>query len=436
MNPDNSLTNPENSFDLFAKCDSTDGTFGELRKAGDDYFTRPTLSAVPGTRMEFKGRPVVMWSVNNYIGLAGNREVQAAARDALDAYSVSAPMGSRMMSGTTQMHLAFEEELADFAQKEAAIVFNYGYMGVTGTIDSLVGPEDTVIIDKLSHACIVDGAQGSKGRLLVFRHNNMDSLETALKRANKDRKGGVLICAEGTYGMTGDIADLRGICELKEKYGARLYVDDAHGCGVFGEKGRGVADHLGVQDRVDVYFGTFAKAFASIGGFSAGPKSVVEWVRYNARTQVFAKSLPLIYVQSLRKTLELLRGADERRARMWEISRLLKEGLRDLGFLVGPGDAPLCAVYVPDSEGNVIAMQTIRFLRERGVFVSGVAYPVIPRGLLMYRMIPTADHTEEDVAFTIEAFRALRDESGVNLDLDADAMQKFSSLYRYTAAAV
>ncbi len=428
--------NADNSRDLFAKCSGTDGIFGELRKAGDDYYTRPTLSPLPGTRMEFRGRPVVMWSVNNYIGLAGNNEIKAAARDALEEYSVSAPMGSRMMSGTTDMHIAFEDELAHFAQKEAAIVFNYGYMGVTGTIDSLLGPEDTVIIDKLSHACIVDGAQGSKAKLLVFRHNNMDSLETALKRANKDRKGGILICCEGTYGMTGDIADLCGICELKEKYGARLYVDDAHGCGVFGNEGRGVADYLGVQDRVDVYFGTFAKAFASIGGFSAGPKEVVEWVRYNARTQVFAKSLPLLYVQSLRKTLQLLRAGDERRERMWSISRLLKDGLRDLGFLVGPGDAPLCAVFVPDSEGNVIAMKTIRFLREWGVFVSGVAYPVIPRGLLMYRMIPTADHTEDDVRVTLEAFRALRDESGIDLNLDDEAMQKFMSLYRYTAAPV
>lgn len=421
--------------DVFSKCAGDGGSFGRLRAAGDSYFTRPTLSLHPGPRMEYGGRPVVMWSVNNYIGLAGHPEIAAVAREALEAYGLHSPMGSRMMSGTTDLHLAFESELADFARKEAAILFNYGYMGVTGTIESLLGPEDTVIIDKLSHACIVDGAQASQARMLVFRHNNLDSLETALKRANKDRKGGVLVCCEGTYGMTGDIADLRGICDLKDRYDARLFVDDAHGCGVFGEEGRGLADHLGVQDRVDLYFGTFAKAFASIGGFTAGPAAVVDWIRYNARTQVFAKSLPLVYVEALRKTLKLLRGADEARDRMWRISARLKSGLRDLGFTVGPGDSPICAVFVNSTDPERTGMESIQFLRERGVFVSAVVYPVIPPGLLMYRMIPTAAHSEKDVEDTLPAFRALRDESGIDLALSDEVTERLSSLYRYTRTA-
>ncbi|MFW5685946.1 MAG: aminotransferase class I/II-fold pyridoxal phosphate-dependent enzyme, partial [Spirochaetota bacterium] len=323
--------------DLFAKCRGEEGYFGLLRARDDHYFTRPTLPPTPGRRMPYDGTEKVMWSVNNYLGLADNEEIRRVAMETVTEYGVSAPMGSRMMTGNTEYHQAFERELADFAQKEAAFLFNYGYLGVLGTIQSLVTPEDTIVMDKLAHASIVDGAFLSRGQLRVFKHNSADNLESVLKHVNRHRKGGVMILSEGVYGMTGDLAILPEITELARKYEARVFVDDAHGWGVMGEHGRGTADHLGVQDGVDVYFGTFAKAFASIGGFSAATKDVVEWIAYNARTQVFAKSLPMLYVQSLRKTLELVAAGDDRRARLWSNSNALKSGLRELGYYVGPG---------------------------------------------------------------------------------------------------
>lgn len=402
--------------DLFDKCYGDGGYFGIFRARDDYFFTRPILDPIPGPKTVFKGRECIQWSINNYLGLAENQKLKSFAVQAAQKYGTSAPMGSRMMTGNTQFHKQLESKLADYAEKESAVLFNYGYLGVLGTISSLVERNDTIVIDKLSHASMLDGTFLAPGKFRTFRHNDMDSLESHLKRINHDRKGGILIVTEGVFGMKGDLADLPNICALKEKYDARLYIDDAHGIGVMGENGRGTASHFGVQDKVDVYFGTFAKAFASIGGFSAGPKAVVDWIRYNARTQVFAKSLPMIYVEVLQKTLEMVRGGDHLRKKMFENAAKLKKGLRELGYLVGSGDSPVTPVYVPAGDLK-IGMATIQRLRELGIFITGVTYPVVPKGIMLFRMIPTASHTDEDIQTTVNAYAKVRDE--LKLDLES-----------------
>jgi glycine C-acetyltransferase len=427
--------------DLFDKCRSDGGSFGWFRQRDDTYFTRPMLEGEPGPRMQFQGRRVLQWAINNYLGLAGDPAVKAAAARALEEHGTYAPMGSRMLTGNTRAHVELERRLAAFLQKPAAVVFNYGYLGVIGTISSLVGPDDVIVMDRLCHASIVDGAVlASAGRRFrTFKHNDLDDLERLLKAVNRDRRsgaaarpgggaaarpgggaaarpgGGVLILTEGVYGMRGDLADLPGICSLKERYGARLYVDDAHGFGVMGEHGRGLGEHFGVQDRIDLYFGTFAKAFAAIGGVTAGAEEPVRWIQYNARTNVFAKSLPLLYVAVLMATLEQVERRSELRERMWAVARRLQSGLVELGFDIGDTRSPITPVYVPAGDQQT-AMQMVRTLREEhGVFVSGVTYPVVPPGVIMFRMIPTASHTDADVDETLAAFRALRD--AMRLDL-------------------
>ena len=401
--------------DIFDKCHTDEGYFGPFRVKNDRFFTMPILEPTPGHHMVFHGKKVIQWSINNYLGLAENEEIKTLAVGMAKKYGTSAPMGARMMTGNTQRHIELENSLADFLEKEAAILFNYGYLGVLGTIASLTDKKDTILIDKLSHASMVDGVQMARAQYRVFRHNDMDHLEQHLKASNQDRKGGILIVTEGVFGMRGDVADLPAICELKEKYGARLYVDDAHGFGVMGENGQGTGSHFGVQDKLDIYFGTFAKAFASIGGVSASTTPVVEWVRYNARTQVFAKSLPMIYVEALFKTLEIIKNDKQRRNRMWEVSNKLKAGLRNLGFDVGDVPSPITPVYVPAGDLK-IGMAIIQKLREMGVFITGVMYPVVPKGIILFRMIPTASHTDEDIDTTVEAFQKVRDAMNLNVD--------------------
>ncbi len=411
--------------DLFAKCETDGGYFGYFRQRDDTYFSRPSLDGEPGPRMLFQGRPVIQWAINNYLGLAGDPAVKEAARRALEKHGTYAPMGSRMLTGNTAAHIELERRLAAFLGKPASVVFNYGYLGVIGTISSLVGPDDVVIMDRLCHASIVDGAVHASGgrRFRTFKHNDLDDLERHLKAVRKDGGdgaaarpgGGILILTEGVYGMRGDIADLPGICALKERYGARLFVDDAHGFGVMGPGGRGAGEHFGVQDRIDLYFGTFAKAFAAIGGVTAGPEAAVRWVLYNARTNVFAKSLPLLYVAAVQATLGEIERRPELRERMWAAARRLQKGLTDLGYDIGDTVSPITPVYVPAGD-MATAMGMIQTLREKhGIFVSGVMYPVVPPGVVMFRMIPTAGHTDADVDETLAAFKALRD--GMKLDL-------------------
>lgn len=401
--------------DLFDKCQTDGGYFGPFRARGDHYFSRPILDPIPGREMIFQGKKVVQWSINNYLGLAENEELKALAVEAARTYGASAPMGARMMTGNTEHHIALEKKFADWLQKEDAVLFNYGYLGVIGTIASLVDSNDTILVDKLSHASMLDGVFVSQAKFRVYRHNDMNSLESHLKHVNKDRKGGVLIVTEGVFGMKGDIADLPAICALKDRYGARIYIDDAHGFGVMGPGGRGSGEYFGVHDRLDIYFGTFAKAFAAIGGVSATTKPVAEWIRYNARTQVFAKSLPMIYVEVLSKALDIIAHDDARRQRMWANANKIKSGLRDLGYEVGDVPSPLCAVYVPAGDIN-LGMAIIKALRDLGIFITGVVYPVVPKGILLFRMVPTASHTDEDIRRTIAAFKTVRDELKLNLD--------------------
>jgi glycine C-acetyltransferase len=402
--------------DIFDKCNTDGGYFGEFRAQDDHYFTRPVLESLPGRTMVFNGKECIQWSINNYLGLAENEEIKAVAVEMVKKYRTSAPMGSRMMTGNTKRHIELERALADFLEKEAAILFNYGYLGVLGTLQSLVAANDTILIDKLAHASMLDGMILAPGKFRVFRHNDMDSLESHLKRVNRDRKGGILIVTEGVFGMLGDLADLPGICTLKEKYDARLYVDDAHGFGVMGEKGQGVGTYYGLHDKIDIYFGTFAKAFAAIGGVSASDKKVCDWILYNARTQVFAKSLPLVYVEVILKTLEIIRNDTTRRKKMWENSKKLKAGLRKLGYKVGDVLSPITPVYVPVGDVR-LGMQIVTKMRELGVFITGVIYPVVPKGIVLFRMIPTASHTDEDIQVTVNAFRKVRDDLKLNLKM-------------------
>ncbi len=405
--------------DLFEKCYTDGGYFGLFRAREDHYFTRPILDPMPGKEMVFQGQKVIQWSINNYLGLAENPEIKTLAVEAAHKYGTSAPMGARMMTGNTEHHIALEKKFAEFLLKDDAVLFNYGYLGVIGTITSLIDANDTIIVDKLSHASMLDGVFMAQGKFRVYRHNDMDSLEAHLKHVNKDRKGGILIVTEGVFGMKGDIANLPAICQLKEKYGARIYVDDAHGFGVMGENGRGSGEYFGVHDKLDIYFGTFAKAFAAIGGVSATTKPVAEWIRYNARTQVFAKSLPMIYVEVLSKTLDIIRDDKERRKKMWENSAKLKSGLKALGYEVGDVPSPLVSVYVPAGDLD-LAMAIVKGLRTMGIFITGVTYPVVPRGIILFRMVPTASHQDEDIERTIAAFRRVRDD----LKLDLDAAEK------------
>jgi glycine C-acetyltransferase len=412
--------------DIFAKCSSGAGNFGFLRARGDTFFTRPTLDSLPGPRMRFAGRNCVMWSINDYLGLSGHPGLKDVAAATARDWGVSGPMGSRMMSGTTSAHLELEAALAQVCGKPDAVIFNFGYLGVLGTIQALTGPDDIIIMDKLAHASIVDAARmavSQPRQLRVFRHNDMNTLERLLQSVEKERKGGVLILAEGIYGMTGDCAPLADIVRLKKQYDARLFIDDAHGFGVVGPDGRGAGALCGVGADVDVYFSTFAKAFASIGGVSAAEHDVVEWIKYNARTQVFARGLPMVVVATLLEAISVLEAeGNDRRKLMWARSHALAQGLRHLGFYVQDLPSPLVPVLLPS--GDVAdAMAWTAFLREHGVFVSPVSYPVIPRGACLFRLVPTASHSEADVAETLDAFKALRDANKLNLDMDTQIIR-------------
>ena len=410
--------------DLFDKVRTDGGYFGAFRVQGDRYFSQPVLEGAVGPRMKFQGRDVIVWAINNYLGIAGRPELSRAAAAAVAEHGPSAPMGSRLLTGNSEAHIELEGRFASFCQKPGAIVFNYGYLGVIGTVSALVGADDIVIIDSLSHASMIDATVlASAGRRFrAYKHNDMDNLESALKSSQRDRKGGILVITEGVFGMKGNLARLPEIVALKEKYGARLFVDDAHGFGVMGAHGRGSGEHLGAQAGIDLYFGTFAKAFAAIGGVTAGEKDVVEWVRYNARTNVFAKALPHVYVRTVGEALRIVETEPALRERMWAITRRLQNGLVEQGFDIGETESPITPVYVVAGDEKT-AMSMIVLLREQfGVFVSAVTYPVVPRGVILFRMIPTAAHTEEDVDRTVAAFGKMRD--ALKLDLSTKPSQR------------
>ncbi len=435
--------------DIFDKCNGDGGYFGVARTDNDSYFTFPTLTPKPSNHMKFDGTTCIMWSVNNYLGLANHPEIQKVALDTVEHYGLSSPMGARIMSGTTQEHLDLETDIAEWQQTQAAYVFNYGYLGVLGIIASIAGPEDTIIMDKLSHSCIVDGAILSRANIRVFQHNNIKDLERILKQVSESskndaesntpksssskNKGGILIVTEGVFGMTGDLAPLPAIVELKNKYGARLLVDDAHGCGIYGTQGRGIGDHFGVAQDIDIYFSTFAKSFAAIGGFAVAEQRVIDWIKYNARSQVFAKSLPLVYVKALRKTLALVKHADVARKKLWQNSNKLKTDLKASGLYVGPGQSQIVSVFIATKDGTINALtKTVHSLREKHVFVTAVIYPVIPRDLLMLRVIPTALHTRNDINKTVDTFQQMFKELQYSKDMPSKDAERIKRVYSAT----
>jgi len=403
--------------DLFDKLEGRPGPLGEFTSNGYGYYTFPRLEGPLGPVMKFNGKEMVVWSVNDYLSIGNHPEVRETDVTATRDYGLSVPMGARLMTGNSTEHELLEQELADFVGKPEALLLNYGYQGIMSVIHALVDRNDFLIYDELSHACIVDGKQLAMAEKSVFKHNDMESLEKQLLRAERHRKPGssVLVVTEGVFGMTGDLGKLKEIVALKEKYDFRLLVDDAHGLGTLGSDGSGTGTQLGVQDGIDVYFGTFAKSFALIGAFIASEPRVVEFLKANTRSQIFAKSLPMPIVVSARKRLELIKRHPEWREKLWENTLALREGLIDIGYNVLPSESPVTPVLTKGS--TELCTTIMRVLREEhGVFVSGVAYPVVPRGMVLIRLIPTAGHEKEHIEKTLEAFESIKSLALKNLE--------------------
>jgi glycine C-acetyltransferase len=397
--------------DLFEKIAANRGPLGSHSHYAHGYFTFPKLEGEIKPRMIFRGKEVLTWSLNNYLGLANHPEVRKADAEAAAEYGMALPMGARMMSGNSNLHEQLESELADFVQKPDCMLLNFGYQGVVSIIDAMVNRHDVIVYDAESHACIIDGVRLHQGKRFVYPHNDMASLEKQLQRAKRitdETGGGVLVITEGVFGMSGNMGDLRGVIALKEKYEFRLFVDDAHGFGTMGATGAGTGEEQGMQDGIDLYFSTFAKSMASIGAFVAGPENVIEYLRYNMRSQIFAKSLPMPLVVGAIKRLELLRTCPELKDNLWTVVRALQSGLREKGFNIGTTQSPVTPVLL---QGQIPDATQITFdLRENhGIFCSIVVYPVVPKGVIMLRLIPTASHTLGDVAQTITAFEAVAD---------------------------
>ncbi len=371
----------------------------------------PKLEGEIEPRMKFRGKEVLTWSLNNYIGLANHPEVRKADAEAAEKFGMAYPMGARMMSGQTSYHEQLENELASFVGKESAYLLNYGYQGMTSIIDSLLDRKDVVVYDSDSHACILDGMRLHIGKRFVFQHNNIENLENQLKHATQvtgKTGGGILVITEGVFGMAGDLGKLKEIVNLKNKFNFRLLVDDAHGFGTMGETGAGTGEHFGVQDKIDLYFSTFAKAMAGIGAFIAGQKEVIDFLAYNMRSQIFAKSLPMPMVIGALKRLDLLKNDNSLREKLWNVVNALQKGLRENGFNLGETNSPVTPVFL---SGSIPEATNIVFdLRENyGIFCSMVIYPVVPKDVIMLRIIPTSAHSLEDVEYTIKAFKELRE---------------------------
>lgn len=397
--------------DIFERLErATGGPIGQYMGRVHGYFAFPKLEGEIGPHMRFRGKDVLNWSLNNYLGLANHPEVRRADADAAAKFGLAAPMGARMMSGQTKYHEQLERELAAFVGKEDAFLLNFGYQGMLSIIDCLLSPRDVAVYDAESHACIIDGLRLHKGKRFVYAHNDEASLRKQLRHATdlaEEQGGGVLVISEGVFGMKGDLGFLDVIVGLKQEFSFRLLVDDAHGFGTMGKGGRGTASHFGVTEGVDVLFNTFAKSMAGIGAFVAAPRWLVNILRYNMRSQLYAKALPLPMVIGALKRLELIRTHPEYQAKLWEITHALQEGLRKNGFDIGTTQSPVTPVYMKGGveEGTNLVVD----LRENyGVFCSIVIYPVIPKGEIILRIIPTAAHTTEDVEYTINAFMAVR----------------------------
>jgi glycine C-acetyltransferase len=397
--------------DVFNKCTVNLGPLGIYADQAEGYFMFPKLEGEIGNKMIFKGKERLIWSLNNYLGLANHPDVRKADAEGAAKYGMAYPMGARMMSGQSNLHEQLEHELADYVKRESAYLLNYGYQGMVSIIDNMVDRKDVIVYDSEAHACIIDGMRLHIGKRFVYPHNNIESLEKQLQRATKmtnETGGGILVITEGVYGMSGDLGDLKAIVALKEKYNFRLLVDDAHGFGTMGPTGAGTDEHFDVQKDVDLYFGTFAKSMAGIGGFIAGPKQVIKYLMYNMRSQIFAKSLPMPMVVGALKRLELIRTQSVHRERLWTIVNALQNGLKEAGLDIGNTESPVTPVMLYGGVGE--ATQITYDLRENyNIFCSIVTYPVVPKGVILLRLIPTAVHTLEDVSYTIKAFKEVKE---------------------------
>ncbi|MBZ9626683.1 aminotransferase class I/II-fold pyridoxal phosphate-dependent enzyme [Psychroflexus sp. CAK57W] len=413
--------------DLFSKIYRDKGPLGKWADQAEGYFVFPKLEGQISNRMKFQGREVITWSINDYLGLANHPEVRKADEEAVKKWGSAYPMGARMMSGHTELHEQLQNELADFVSKEAAYVLNFGYQGILSTIDALVGKNDVIVYDVDAHACIIDGVRLHLGKRFTYKHNDLDSIELNLARAEKIAEqtgGGVLFISEGVFGMRGEQGKLKEIVELKKKYNFRLLVDDAHGFGTLGKTGAGAGEEQGVQDQIDVYFATFAKSMASTGAFIAADKEIIDYLKYNLRSQMFAKSLQMSLVEGALKRLELLRRSTEFKDKLWDNVNALQNGLKENGFDIGTTTSCVTPVYLKGSIPEAMAL--VKDLRENhGIFCSIVVYPVIPKGLILLRMIPTATHTMEDIDLTLKAFSAIRErlENGTYKKLSQSLME-------------
>jgi glycine C-acetyltransferase len=397
--------------DLFERIQNNKGPLGKWASQAEGYYVFPKLEGELGPRMQFHGKEILNWSINDYLGLANHPDVRKADADAAAQYGAAYPMGARMMSGQTDAHVQLENELAEFVKKESAYLLNFGYQGMVSIIDALVTKNDIIVYDVDGHACIIDGVRLHIGKRFTYKHNDVESMEKNLQRATKmaeETGGGILFITEGVFGMRGQQGKLREIVELKKKYNFRLLVDDAHGFGTLGKTGAGAGEEQGVQDQIDVYFSTFAKSMANIGAFVAADKDIIDYLKYNLRSQMFAKALPMIQTVGSLKRLQMLRTMPELKDKLWENVNALQNGLRERGFNIGDTNTCVTPVYL---EGSVpTAMMLINDLRENyHIFLSIVIYPVIPKGIILLRMIPTASHTLEDINQTLLAFEAIRE---------------------------
>lgn len=397
--------------DLFERIQKNKGPLGKWASQAEGYYVFPKLEGPLSNRMQFHGKEVINWSINDYLGLANHPEIRKVDADAAAEYGSAYPMGARMMSGHTTFHEQLEQELAAFVGKESAYLLNFGYQGMVSTIDALVSKNDVIVYDVDSHACIIDGVRLHMGKRFTYKHNDVESLEKNLERATNMAEttgGGILVITEGVFGMRGQQGKLKEIVALKEKYNFRLLVDDAHGFGTLGKTGAGAGEEQECQDGIDVYFSTFAKSMASIGAFVAADKDIIDFLKYNLRSQMFAKSLPTLLVKGALKRLDMLRTMPELKDKLWENVNALQNGLKEKGFNIGDTNTCVTPVYL---EGSIPeAMVMVNDLRENySIFLSIVVYPVIPKGIILLRMIPTATHTLEDINETLTAYEAIRE---------------------------
>lgn len=393
--------------DIFEKLLKNAGPLGQHRERAHGYFAFPKLEGEINSRMKFRGKEMIVWSLNNYLGLANHPEIRRVDAEAAKQFGLAYPMGARMMSGNSNYHEQLEKELAEFEHKEDAILMNFGYQGIMSAIDAICGRHDVIVYDAESHACIIDGLRLHPGHRYVYKHNDVEDCEKQLQRATqlieKQQSGGILVITEGIFGMAGDQGKLKEIAALKNKYQFRLLVDDAHGFGTLGKTGAGTGEEQGCQDQIDLYFSTFAKSMASIGAFMAGDKPIIDFIRYNIRSQIFAKSLPMPIVLGNLKRLEMLRTMPELKDKLWSNALKLQNGLKERGFDIGNTNTPVTPVYMKGGVEEATAM--VMDLRENyGIFASIVVYPVIPKGHIIYRLIPSAVHTDADIEETLKAF--------------------------------